>query len=172
MNGPAMPDGNYQHLTFDVPASGVLQITIDRPQRYNAADEVLHRELVRIWEDVEANDHIRAVVITGRGKAFSAGGDFDMLERNVRDFDTRARNWKESARLVYNMVNCSKPIVSAINGAAAGAGLAVALLADISIAARSATLVDGHTRLGVPAGDHAAIVGRCCAGWRRRSTTC
>jgi enoyl-CoA hydratase len=73
--------------------------------------------------------------------------------------------------LVYNMVNCAKPIVSAINGVAVGAGLVVALLADISICATDARLGDGHVRLGVAAGDHAAIIWRCCAGWRSPSTT-
>ncbi|WP_028923279.1 enoyl-CoA hydratase/isomerase family protein [Pseudonocardia acaciae] len=148
---------DYRNLAFEWPCDGVLKITIDRPHRHNAADEVLHGELVRIWSDVDGDDRVRAVLITGRGRAFSAGGDFDMIERNMTRFDTRARNWKQSARLVYDMVNCGKPIVSAINGAAAGAGLTVALLADVSIAARSAKLVDGHTRLGVPPGDHAAI---------------
>jgi enoyl-CoA hydratase len=148
----------YRDLLFGWPVDGVLQVTINRPERYNAADEVLHRELARIWLDVEDDERVRVVLITGSGPAFSAGGDFEMIERNLTEFDTRARNWKESARLVSNMINCSKPIVSAINGPAAGAGLTVALLADISIAARSAKLVDGHTRLGVPPGDHAAIV--------------
>lgn len=152
------PYARYQNLAFERPAAGVLKVIIDRPHRYNAADETLHRELAQIWLDVEDDDEVRTVLVTGRGRAFSAGGDFDMVERNMTDFDARARNWKESSRLVYNIINCSKPIVSAINGPAAGAGLAVALLADISIAARSAKLVDGHTRLGVPAGDHAAIV--------------
>src|SRR5205823_5444221 len=72
--------------------------------------------------------------------------------------DARTRVWKEARDLVYNLINCSKPIVSAIHGPAVGAGLVVGLLADISIAARSARIIDGHTRLGVAAGDHAAIV--------------
>lgn len=157
----------YRHLSFEWPSDGVVKVIIDRPHRYNAADEVLHRELVRIWPDVEEDERVRVILITGRDRAFSAGGDFDMIERNITRFDTRARNWKESARLVHNMINCGKPIVSAINGAAAGAGLTVALLADVSIAARSAKLVDGHTRLGVPPGDHAAIVWPLLCGMAR-----
>ena len=76
----------------------------------------------------------------------------------MADFDTRMRVWKEARDMVYNLINCSKPVVSAINGAAVGAGLVVAILADISIAANSAKLIDGHTKLGVAAGDHAAII--------------
>jgi enoyl-CoA hydratase len=76
----------------------------------------------------------------------------------IDDFDTRMRVWREARDMVYNIINCGKPIVSAINGAAVGAGLVLAILADISIAAKSARLIDGHTKLGVAAGDHAAIV--------------
>ena len=76
----------------------------------------------------------------------------------IADFDTRMRVWKEARDMVYNLINCSKPVVSAINGAAVGAGLVLAILADISIAAKSARLIDGHTKLGVAAGDHAAII--------------
>jgi enoyl-CoA hydratase len=81
-----------------------------------------------------------------------------MVEKMTQDFDLRARVWREARDLVYNMINCSKIIVSAMHGPAVGAGLVAGLLADISIAARNARLIDGHTRLGVAAGDHAAIV--------------
>src|SRR3546814_5226400 len=74
------------------------------------------------------------------------------------DFQVRARVWREARDLVYNVINCNKPIVSAMHGAAVGAGLVAGLLADVSIAARDARIIDGHTRLGVAAGDHAAIV--------------
>ena len=81
-----------------------------------------------------------------------------MVEDMATDFEVRARVWKEARDLVYNVINCDKPIVSAMHGPAVGAGLVAGLLADISIAAKSAKIVDGHTRLGVAAGDHAAIV--------------
>jgi enoyl-CoA hydratase len=97
-------------------------------------------------------------ILRGAGKGFSAGGDLAMVEKMTQDFDLRARVWREARDLVYNMINCSKIIVSAIHGPAVGAGLVAGLLADISIAARNARLIDGHTRLGVAAGDHAAIV--------------
>ena len=100
----------------------------------------------------------KTVLVTGAGKAFSAGGDLELVGKMMADFDTRMRVWKEARDMVYNMINCSKPVVSAINGAAVGAGLVVAILADISIAANSAKLIDGHTKLGVAAGDHAAII--------------
>jgi enoyl-CoA hydratase len=81
-----------------------------------------------------------------------------MVEEITRDFAVRARVWREARDIVYNVINCSKMIVSAMHGPAVGAGLVIGLLADISIAAKNARIIDGHTRLGVAAGDHAAIV--------------
>lgn len=149
---------NYSSLAFDRPDEGVLRITLNRPERLNALDARGHDEIARVWRDLDADPSVSAVVLCGAGKAFSAGGDFEMVEEMIDSFDARARVWRESKDLVYNIINCSKPIVSAIHGSAVGAGLVAALLADISVAARTARLVDGHTRLGVAAGDHAAIV--------------
>jgi enoyl-CoA hydratase len=101
---------------------------------------------------------VSVAVIRGEGKGFSGGGSLDLVERMAVDFDTRARVWREAKDLVYNLINCSKIVVSAMHGPAVGAGLVTGLLADISIAARTARIIDGHTRLGVAAGDHAAIV--------------
>jgi enoyl-CoA hydratase len=148
----------YTHLLFEYPEARILKITINRPERYNALDQVGHRELTYVWREVDDDPDIDVVILTGAGKAFSAGGDFDMVEEITRDFDVRARIWKEARDLVYNLINCGKPVISAINGPAVGAGLVAALLADISIVARSVSITDGHTRLGVAAGDHAAIV--------------
>jgi enoyl-CoA hydratase len=89
---------------------------------------------------------------------FSGGGDLNLVQDMAEDFEVRTRVWKEARDLVYNVINCDKPIVSAMHGPAVGAGLVAGLLADISIAAKSAKIVDGHTRLGVAAGDHAAII--------------
>lgn len=117
-----------------------------------------HRELTEIWRDVGADDSVRCAVLRGEGMGFSGGGDLALVQDMANDFTVRTRVWKEARDLVYNVINCDKPIVSAIHGPAVGAGLVAGLLADISIAARSAKIVDGHTRLGVAAGDHAAII--------------
>jgi enoyl-CoA hydratase len=148
----------YQRLEFDRPHPRVLRITMNNPGRLNSADEVMHGELVEIWRDIDADPDVSAAILTGAGKAFSAGGDFNMIRKIIDDFPTRARNWKEARDIVYNVINCSKPVVSAIRGPAVGAGLVCGLLADVSIAAKTARIIDGHTRLGVAAGDHAAIV--------------
>lgn len=149
---------DYEHLSFDRPAAGVLRITINRPERFNATNELLHAELGRVWLDVDRDADTRAVVITGAGKAFSAGGDLEMIQNDAGNFSRIAVLSKEIRDIVYNIVNCEKPIISAINGVAVGAGLAVALMADISIIAEDARLTDGHARLGVAAGDHAVIL--------------
>ena len=117
-----------------------------------------HADLAEIWRDVGADATMRCAVLRGEGLGFSGGGDLSLVQDMANDFGVRTRVWKEARDLVYNVINCDKPIVSAIQGPAVGAGLVAGLLADISIAARSAKIVDGHTRLGVAAGDHAAIV--------------
>jgi enoyl-CoA hydratase len=148
----------YQRLRFERPGDGVLLITLDRPEKYNAADEQMHAELARVWTDVSADPQTRAAVVTGAGRAFSAGGDLAMVKRIAGNHERVAHMLAEMSDLVYNMISCEKPVVSAINGVAVGAGTVVALLADISICALDARIGDGHVRLGVAAGDHAALV--------------
>jgi enoyl-CoA hydratase len=157
----------YQHLKLEPQHNGVLLITLNRPEVLNAAHEEMHSELAAIWTDVSKDEQTRVAVVTGAGRAFSAGGDLGMVERQIGDYGRVTAMLTEMSDLVYNMVNCEKPIVSAINGVAVGAGLVVALLADISICAADARLGDGHVRLGVAAGDHAAIIWPLLCGLAR-----
>ncbi len=151
-------DEEFPGLGFADLGDGVLEIVLSQHDRLNAADATMHRELAYVWQSIDRDSDIRAVLVRGEGKAFSAGGDYELIQSMIDDDQTLARVWKEARDLVYNIVNCSRPIVSAIHGPAVGAGLAVALLADVSIAARSAKILDGHTRLGVAAGDHAVLI--------------
>jgi enoyl-CoA hydratase len=146
----------FTSLTFDEPSAGILRITLDAPG-LNAVSAQMHRELADVWLTVDRDPDVRVALLQGAGKGFSAGGSFELLDGIMQDYATRARVMREARDLVYNVINCSKPIVSAIHGPAVGAGLVAALLADISIASRTARIIDGHTRLGVAAGDHAAI---------------
>lgn len=148
----------YRRLKLDWPEERILRITMENPGRLNAADAAMHRELTQIWRDVDEDPQVSAVIIRGAGEAFSAGGDLDLVQEMTEDFEVLSRVWKEARDLVYNLINCSKPIVSAMQGPAVGAGLVAGLLADVSIAAKSAKIIDGHTRLGVAAGDHAVII--------------
>jgi enoyl-CoA hydratase len=147
----------YRSLKLDWPVERVLRITIARGPM-NSMDYELHHDLGGIWKLIDADPNVSAVVLTGEGKAFSAGGDFDMIEKIITDHDFRMQMWKDGRQMVENMIACGKPVVSAINGAAAGGGLAAALLADVSVASKTAKLVDGHTTLGVAADDHAVAI--------------
>ncbi len=149
---------DFEHLRFNRPSAGVLVITIDRPEVLNAANERLHRELSQVWRVVDADDEVAVSVITGAGRAFSAGGDLAMVERMTTDHGAVVEQWRDANAVVTEMLSAVKPVVAAVNGTAVGAGLAVALLADVSIVAESARLSDGHARLGVAAGDHAAMI--------------
>lgn len=153
----------FPTLRIEGPEDGMLEIVLDGPN-LNAVTSDGHRDLADVWREVDRDPDVRVVLIRGEGKAFSAGGDFAMIEEMAGDWETRTRVMHEARDLVYNVIDCSKPIVSAIHGPAVGAGLVAATLADVSVAARSARIVDGHTRLGVAAGDHAAICWPLMAG--------
>jgi enoyl-CoA hydratase len=147
----------FTSLEFDRPEQWILRITLRNPGKLNAVGHEAHAQLAAVWQAVDRDDETRVVVVRGADGAFSSGGDLGLVEDIAKDWETRLRVFHEARDLVYNIVNCSKPIVAAVDGACVGAGLAVALLADISIATPGAKIVDGHTRLGVAAGDHAVI---------------
>ncbi len=148
----------YQSLRIDRTPSGVTEVVLDHPERLNSVDVRGHRELTYVWTDLDADPATRTVLLRAEGRAFSAGGDFSLIEGMMNDPTTHRRTLGEARNLVRNVIECSKPIVSAINGPAVGAGLAAALLADIPLAGRSARILDGHTTLGVAAGDHAVVI--------------
>jgi enoyl-CoA hydratase len=149
---------DFQHLSFERRPDGVVIVTLNRPDVLNAANVRMHREMSEVWPVIDADDDARASVVTGAGRAFSAGGDLEMIQEMTEDYDALLTQWRDAGAIVEKMLEARKPIVSAINGVAVGAGLAVALLADVSIIGRSARLSDGHCRLGVCAGDHAAVI--------------
>jgi enoyl-CoA hydratase/carnithine racemase len=153
-----MDYSSYTDLKVRTLEPGILEIVMGEEGKLAVATANAHAEMARIWLDVDRDREARVAILRGAGKGFSAGGDLAMVEQMTQDFAVRARVWREARDLVYNMINCSKIIISAMHGPAVGAGLVAGLMADISIAARNARLIDGHTRLGVAAGDHAAIV--------------
>jgi enoyl-CoA hydratase/carnithine racemase len=148
--------GAFSDLAVDRPADGVLRITLDAPG-LNAVGPAAHRQLADVWRTVDRDPDTRVALLRGAGEAFSAGGSFELIDSMLTDYAARTRVMREARDLVFNLIDCSKPIVSAIHGPAIGAGLVAGLLADVSVAARTARIIDGHTRLGVTAGDHAAI---------------
>ena len=147
----------YTRLKFDRPHPHVLRVTITTDTKHNLMDPELHHEMGEIWLDIEKDETVSSAILTASGTSFSAGGNIKR-QKDTYDFEDRARTMKEAHNIVYNMINCNKPIVSAVRGWAVGAGLACALLADISIVTKEAKLLDGHTRIGVAAGDHAVML--------------
>lgn len=150
--------GAYPGLHLNVPEDGLLEVVLRNDRTLNSVDARAHRALTEVWRDIDAVSGVRCVLVRGEGRGFSSGGDYALIEEMAADFHALTRVWREARDLVYNVINCGKPIVSAIHGPCVGAGLAVALLADVSVAASDARLLDGHVRLGVAAGDHAAII--------------
>ncbi|HZT17185.1 MAG TPA: enoyl-CoA hydratase/isomerase family protein [Gaiellaceae bacterium] len=148
----------FPSLELDRPAEHVLRLTLRAQGRLNAVSGDAHRELAALWPAIADDDETRSVVVRGADGAFSAGGDLDLVLDIAGDFATRLRVFHEARDLVYNVLDCPKPIVSAMTGPAVGAGLAIGLLADVSLATPAARILDGHTKLGVAAGDHAVIV--------------
>jgi enoyl-CoA hydratase len=156
---------NYKFLRVELQDNGILMLTMNRPEILNACDSDGHDELGRIWLDFDRDPQAKVALITGEGKGFCAGGDLGKAK--VGDVATVQQTMEHDYAIVHNMLNLKKPVVSAINGVAVGAGLAVALLADISIASDRARLIDGHTKLGVVAGDHAALIWPLLCGMAR-----
>src|SRR5690349_18328753 len=145
----------YEELRIERRERGVVLVQLNRPDKLNAMTYSMHGELARLWHDANEDKATRVVVVTGAGRAFCSGND---LNNPDPDYDGVREIMRDAISIVRGMIECEKPIISAINGVAVGAGLAVALMADISIAAEDAKLIDGHTRVGVAAGDHACVI--------------
>jgi enoyl-CoA hydratase len=145
-------------FVVEVDSEGVAHIVLGHAERMPSFSASGHAEISAIWPMLAQASDVRSILIRSIGKGFCAGGAWELTAELVQEHDTRLRVMRESRALVQGMLDCDKPIVSAINGAAVGAGSALALLADISIAARGAKILDGHTRIGVAAGDHAALI--------------
>ena len=147
----------YTRLKFDRPSPRVLRITFASPLKMGAMDAQMHKEVSEIWADVDADDSVSAIIITGDGRSFSAGGDLNHERKAADDYKLRMQAMGEARKLVTGMLDCRKPIIGAARGWAVGAGLACLILADISIAAKDAKFSDGHLKIGIASGDHATI---------------
>ncbi len=148
----------YKALKISQITTGILEVVISNPGKLNSLDRAGHREIAEIWRDVDLDPDVLCVLLRGEGGNYSAGGDLAMIEEMTKDWSVRSQIWREARDLVYNIINCSKPIVAAIEGPAVGAGLSAAMVSDVIVVGRKARIIDGHTRLGVAAGDHAAII--------------
>ena len=133
----------------------VLTITLNRPDQYNAFSQTLHRELGRCLFDLRHDREARVVILTGAGKAFSAGGDMTEAPPTASEF---AQGASEGREIVYGLLECPQPIICRMNGDAVGLGATVALMSDFVIAADTARIGDPHVRMGLVAGDGGALI--------------
>ncbi len=153
-----MDSAGYETLSFDNLDGGVLKITIDHPDSaMNAVDGRLHAELTRLFRDLKQEDEARAVLLTGAGRAFSAGGDFDWFP-TLQDPVKIEHLRRDAKQLIWDLLDVDLPIVCALNGPAAGLGASIALLADTIFMAESAVILDPHVRVGIVAGDGGTVI--------------
>jgi enoyl-CoA hydratase/carnithine racemase len=138
------------HVESDGP---VRIVRLSRPEQLNAINDELHLGLTRLFPQLTADEGARAAVITGEGRAFSAGGDFDLLDRMAKDRVLRRETIAEGRELVLNMIRCRVPVVAAVNGPAVGLGCSVIALSDVVYMAESAYLSDPHVMVGLVAAD-------------------
>jgi enoyl-CoA hydratase len=139
---------------IQVEADGPVRIVrINRPEQLNAINDELHLELTRLFPRLSADTGARVAVITGEGRAFSAGGDFDLLDRMAKDRQLRRDTIAEGRELVINMIRCRVPVIAAVNGPAVGLGCSVIALSDVVYMAESAYLSDPHVVVGLVAAD-------------------
>ena len=148
MNDYNLPD------ELQVRSEGAVRvITLNRPEHLNATNHVLHEGLASLFPQLDADDDARAAVITGAGRAFSAGGDFSYIDELARDDALRSESLTHGRQIVTGMVGCRVPIIAAVNGPAVGLGCSIVALSDIVFMAESAHLADPHVLVGLVAAD-------------------
>jgi enoyl-CoA hydratase/carnithine racemase len=144
---------------LQVTADGPVRvITLNRPEQLNATNHALHAGLAALFPQLDADDDARVAVITGAGRAFSAGGDFNYLDELARDTDLRSLTLVHGRQIVTGMVRCRLPMIAAVNGPAVGLGCSLVALSDIVFMAESAHLADPHVLLGLVAADGGPVV--------------
>jgi enoyl-CoA hydratase len=144
---------------IDVAADGPIRVvTLNRPNRLNATNHVLHAGLAALFPQLDADPEARVAVLTGAGRAFSAGGDFDYLDELSHDEALRRQTLIDGRRIVTGMVRCRLPVIAAVNGPAVGLGCSLVALSDIVFMAESAHLADPHVALGLVAADGGPVV--------------
>ncbi|MGN6475234.1 MAG: enoyl-CoA hydratase/isomerase family protein [Mycobacteriales bacterium] len=151
-------------MKYDLPdevlveADGPIRIiTLNRPDNLNATNHVLHSGLASLWPQLDEDDEARVAVLTGAGRAFSAGGDFNYIGELVEDPALRKVSLTHGKQIVTGMVNCRIPIIAAVNGPAVGLGCSLVALSDVAFMAESAHLADPHVLIGLVAADGGPI---------------
>ncbi|HST74549.1 MAG TPA: enoyl-CoA hydratase-related protein [Acetobacteraceae bacterium] len=145
----------------------VMTITLNAPESLNAFTGGMHNSMSRIWDDVNDDPEVHVVVLTGAGRAFSAGGNVINMQKKIDDTAAWDAGMPEAKRIVFRILECDKPIIARVNGHAVGLGATVALLCDIIIAADHAKIGDPHVNAGLVAGDGGALIWPQLVGFAR-----
>lgn len=158
-------DDPREPAMFDLPtelsvtAHGPVRLVeLNRPDQLNSTSEALHTALATVWDAIAADPGARAIVLTGRGRAFSAGGNFEVMTRTQRDPVFREQCVTEARQIMLGMLRCPLPIVAAVNGPAVGLGCSLALLSDLVLMSADAHLADPHVLVGLAPGDGGAVI--------------
>lgn len=145
----------------------VLQATFNRPETMNALDEEMQDELERLLDDVTRDEETNVLVLTGAGRAFSAGGNIDEMQKCIDEPELFRKGTERGRRHIMAILDCPKPIIAKVNGAAVGLGATVALFCDVVIAAKHAKIADPHVQVGLSAGDGGSLIWPALLGYAR-----
>lgn len=157
---------SYKTLRF-ARRGRVLEITMNRPDKLNAIDEEMHAELAHVFVDVSNDPACDVAVLTGAGRAFSAGGDIDWMQRMIDQPASFEKTAREGKQIVYTLLDCEKPVIAKLNGHATGLGATIALFCDVVFAAENAKIGDPHVSVGFVAGDGGAVIWPQLIGYAR-----
>ena len=145
----------------------VLHATLNRPDSLNAIDDDMDRDLARLFGDVAADAETNVLVLTGAGRAFSAGGDIEHMQRLIDQPNLFLDGMAAAKRIVFSLLDCPKPVIAKVNGAAVGLGATIALFSDLIYAADTAKFGDPHVKVGYVAGDGGAVIWPQLIGYAR-----
>jgi enoyl-CoA hydratase len=157
---------DYKAITFRS-RGRVLEITLNRPDKLNAIDEVMHEELARVFVEVAADPDIDVAVLSGAGRAFSSGGDIEWMQKMIDHPAAFEKTMREGKKIIYSLLDCEKPVIAKVNGHAAGLAATIVLFCDVIFAAESAKIGDPHVAVGFVAGDGSAVIWPQLIGYAR-----
>lgn len=161
-----MDYANYRELMFERQGR-VLTVALNRPDRLNAIGGTMHEELSRVFYDIARDPDADVVILTGAGEAFSAGGDIEWMQEIIDEPEKFERVASEAKGIIFGMLDCDRPIIARLNGAAIGLGATIALFCDVIVAADHARIGDPHVRVGFVAGDGGAVIWPQLVGYPR-----
>ena len=160
-----MNDAKYERIRIER-AGRIMTLTLSNPAKMNAVDGRMHRELADIFYDVQEDDSVDVIVLTGEGKAFSVGGDIEWMKRS-NEGKEKGPALIEGRKIVFGLLDLEKPIIAKVRGPAIGLGCTIALFCDVIIASETARFADPHVKVGVVAGDGGAVIWPQLVGYAR-----